>query len=94
MLPTSTRILSLARERKLVGKLEGELARARERRQLPLAFVLEQAIPLGQELESEICALESTEPDPGTADRLLEKTLTLSRKLGPMLNRARELEED
>ncbi len=93
MLPNSAHILSLAQDRRLVHKLARALARARQREQQPLALVLEQAVALGRELEREVSELGTTEPDPGTADRLLERTLDLSRRLGPMLKKARELEE-
>ncbi len=93
LLPTSTRILSLARDRRLVLELARALARARGRRQGPLARVLEQAVELARELEGELLEMESSEPDPGTADRVLARTLDLSLKLGPLLKQARELEQ-
>ena len=93
-LPTSARVLPLARQNKLVRELEEALARAEAAGLRPLAGLLKRAVALARELEGEIQEMVDAEPDPGTRDRLLEKTLELSRELGPVFSEARDLEQD
>ena len=93
-LPTSTSVLPLARQLRLVRELEDALARAEVTGLHTLAGLLARAVALARDLEDEIQQMVEDDPDPGTRDRVLERALELSMKLGPVLNEARDLEQD
>ena len=90
-MPSSTSVLPLARKRKLVPKLAKALARAEERQALPLMRLLQQAVTLGRQLESEVRQIRMTEPSSPSTDQVLEAMLDLSMELGRVLRKAREL---
>ncbi len=94
LLPTSTRVLPLARKRRLVQKLAEALARAEGRQKPPLVRLLKKAMVLGRRLEDEVRQIRTTKPRPGSVDRLLEAMLQLSLKLGRVLRKARDLAGD
>ncbi len=88
-LPSTTNILPLARDRELLSKLERAMTRARRRGDEPLIELLEEALPLARELERELGQMRLADAVPGMPDPLLERTFSLSLKLGPLLKQAR-----
>lgn len=92
-LPTSTRILRLAQQCQLVRDLEVNLARAEHRGQLQLADLLKDGVALARALENEIQQMQVNGPAAGLPDRSLGRLLSVSLKLGPLLTRARALEQ-
>ncbi len=92
-LPRSTSVLPLARKRKLVPELAKALARAEDREALPLMHLLQQALALGRQLESEVRQIRITEPASKSTDKMLEAMLDLSMELGRVLRKARRLGE-
>ena len=90
-LPSSTRVLPLARKRELVPELATALSRAKERKALPLMRLLRQAVELGRKLEDEIWWQSVSDTVSESSGRLLEAMLDLSLELGKVLRKAREL---
>ena len=90
-LPSSTRVLPLARKRKLVPELATALSCAEERKALPLVRLLQQAVALGRKLEEEVWWQSVSDTVSESSGRLLEAMLDLSLELGRVLRKAREL---